>query len=142
MLTGSIDNARREKLLSKGIVDYVTKEGKYSYQYAVKAIQRLEKNQNISRDIIIRKLVELLYKRRDMDFKRGSFRVKGDILEIFPSHFEDKSWRISMFGDAIETITEVDPLTGEKIVTGLKTITKKENERNPGLRFKDYRNTL
>ena len=75
----------------------------------------LQKNQCISRDIIIRKLVELLYKRRDMDFKRGSFRVKGDILEIFPSHFEDRSWKISMFGDDIETITEVDPLTGEKI---------------------------
>jgi len=75
----------------------------------------LKKNQNISRDILIRKLVELLYKRRDMDFKRGSFRVKGDILEIFPSHLEDRSWKISMFGDDIETITEVDPLTGEKI---------------------------
>ena len=75
----------------------------------------LGKNQNINRDIIIRKLVELLYKRRDMDFKRGSFRVKGDILEIFPSHFEDRSWKISMFDDDIETITEVDPLTGEKI---------------------------
>jgi len=74
----------------------------------------LEKNQNINRDLIIKKLVELLYKRRDMDFKRGSFRVKGDILEIFPSHFEDRSWKISMFGDDIETITEVDPLTGEK----------------------------
>ena len=75
----------------------------------------LEKNQNINRDIIIRKLVELLYKRRDMDFKRGSFRVKGDILEIFPSHFEDRSWKISLFDDDIEAITEVDPLTGEKI---------------------------
>ena len=75
----------------------------------------LEKNQNIERDFIIRKLVELLYKRRDMDFKRGSFRVKGDILEIFPSHYEDRSWKISMFGDEIEMITEVDPLTGEKL---------------------------
>ena len=75
----------------------------------------LEKNQNIERDFIIRKLVELLYKRKDMDFKRGSFRVKGDILEIFPSHFEDRSWKISMFGDEIEMITEVDPLTGEKL---------------------------
>ena len=75
----------------------------------------LDKNQSISREIIIRKLVELLYKRRDMDFKRGSFRVKGDILEIFPSHFEDRSWKISMFGDEIEMITEVDPLTGEKL---------------------------
>ena len=74
----------------------------------------LEKNQNINRDIIIRKLVELLYKRRDMDFKRGSFRAKGDVLEIFPSHYEDRSWKISMFGDEIESIVEVDPLTGEK----------------------------
>ncbi len=75
----------------------------------------LEKKQNIDRDTIIRRLVELLYKRRDMDFKRGSFRAKGDILEIFPSHFEDRSWKISFFGDEIEKITEVDPLTGEKL---------------------------
>ena len=75
----------------------------------------LEKNQNINRDIIIRKLIELLYKRRDMDFRRGSFRARGDILEIFPSHCEDRSWKISMFGDSIESITEVDPLTSEKI---------------------------
>ncbi len=75
----------------------------------------IEKKQKINRDIIIKKLVELLYKRRDMDFKRGSFRVKGDILEIFPSHFEDRSWKISMFDDEIETISEVDPLTGEKL---------------------------
>ena len=75
----------------------------------------LEKNQNINREIIIRKLVELLYKRRDMDFKRGSFRAKGDVLEIFPSHYEDRSWKISMFGDEIESIVESDPLTGEKI---------------------------
>ena len=75
----------------------------------------LEKNQSINRDVIIKKLVELLYKRRDMDFRRGSFRAKGDVLEIFPSHYEDCSWRISMFGDDIESITEIDPLTGEKL---------------------------
>ncbi len=75
----------------------------------------LDKNQSISREIIIRRLVELLYKRRDMDFRRGSFRAKGDILEIFPSHYEDISWKISMFGDDIESISEVDPLTGEKL---------------------------
>ena len=75
----------------------------------------LDKNQSIGREIIIRKLVELLYKRRDMDFRRGSFRAKGDILEIFPSHYEDLSWKISMFGDDIESITQVDPLTGEKL---------------------------
>tara|TARA_Y100000590_G_scaffold444620_1_gene575610 strand:+ start:115 stop:2175 length:2061 start_codon:yes stop_codon:yes gene_type:complete len=75
----------------------------------------LKKNQNINRELIIKKLIELHYKRRDMDFRRGSFRVKGDILEIFPSHFEDRSWKISMFGDEIESIIEVDPLTGEKL---------------------------
>ena len=75
----------------------------------------LKIKQNINRDLIIKKLVELQYKRRDMDFRRGSFRVKGDILEIFPSHYEDCSWKISMFGDEIETITEIDPLTGEKL---------------------------
>ena len=75
----------------------------------------LEKNQSINRDIIIRKLVELLYKRRDMDFRRGSFHAKGDILEIFPSHHEDRSWKISFFGDDIEKISEIDPLTGENL---------------------------
>ncbi len=75
----------------------------------------LEKNQNINRELIIKRLVELLYKRRDMDFRRGSFRAKGDILEIFPSHYEDCSWKISMFGNEIESITEIDPLTGEKL---------------------------
>ena len=74
----------------------------------------LEIGQKIERGEIIKKLVEQMYTRRDMDFRRGSFRVKGDILEIFPSHYEDKSWRISMFGNEIETITENDPLTGEK----------------------------
>tara|TARA_Y100000590_G_scaffold468613_1_gene652109 strand:+ start:992 stop:3061 length:2070 start_codon:yes stop_codon:yes gene_type:complete len=75
----------------------------------------LKKNQKINRISIMRKLVELMYKRRDMDFKRGSFRVRGDTLDIFPSHYEDKSWKISMFGDEIEEISENDPLTGEKI---------------------------
>ena len=75
----------------------------------------IEKNQSINRDILIRRLVELLYKRRDMDFRRGSFRAKGDILEIFPSHHEDRSWRISFFGDDIENISEIDPLTGENL---------------------------
>ena len=75
----------------------------------------IEKNQSVNRDILIRKLVELLYKRRDMDFKRGSFRAKGDVLEIFPSHHEDRSWKISFFGDDIEKISEIDPLTGENL---------------------------
>ncbi len=75
----------------------------------------IKKGKKIDRGSLIKKLVELLYKRRDMDFRRGSFRVRGDILEIFPSHYEDKSWRISMLGNEIELITENDPLTGDKI---------------------------
>lgn len=63
---------------------------------------------------IIRKLVALQYKRNDAAFQRGTFRVRGDNLEIFPSHYEDMAWRISFFGDEIEEIAEFDPLTGKK----------------------------
>ncbi|MEP2556614.1 MAG: excinuclease ABC subunit UvrB, partial [Rhizobiaceae bacterium] len=59
-------------------------------------------------------LVAQQYRRRDADFQRGSFRVRGDTIEIFPAHLEDRAWRISLFGDEIETITEFDPLTGKK----------------------------
>ena len=64
---------------------------------------------------IIRKLVALQYKRNDQAFARGNFRVRGDNLEIFPSHYEDIAWRISFFGDEIEEIIEFDPLTGKTI---------------------------
>ncbi len=66
-------------------------------------------------------LVAQQYKRRDADFQRGSFRVRGDTIEIFPAHLEDRAWRISLFGDEIETITEFDPLTGKK-TDALKSI--------------------
>jgi excinuclease ABC subunit B len=66
---------------------------------------------------VIRKLVALQYKRNDQAFARGNFRVKGDNLEIFPSHYEDTAWRISFFGDEIEEITEFDPLTGKKVAS-------------------------
>jgi excinuclease ABC subunit B len=59
-------------------------------------------------------LVAQQYKRRDMDFQRGSFRVRGDTIELFPAHLEDAAWRITMFGDEVEAITEFDPLTGKK----------------------------
>ncbi|MDP9056320.1 MAG: excinuclease ABC subunit UvrB [Pseudomonadota bacterium] len=62
---------------------------------------------------IIRKLVALQYKRNDIAFQRGNFRVRGDNLEIFPSHYEDMAWRVSFFGDEIESIAEFDPLTGK-----------------------------
>jgi excinuclease ABC subunit B len=66
---------------------------------------------------IIRKLVALQYKRNDQAFARGNFRVRGDNLEIFPSHYEDTAWRINFFGDDIEEIVEFDPLTGKKVAS-------------------------
>ncbi len=70
--------------------------------------------QVIERDDLIAKMVELQYNRNDIAFERGSFRVRGDVIEIFPAHFEDRAWRFSLFGDELEKITEFDPLTGEK----------------------------
>ena len=80
-----------------------------------KMILSLQINQKISRDEIVKKLVSLQYKRNDINFVRGTFRLRGDIVEIFPAHLETQAWRIEMFGDSIETIHEVDFLTGEKI---------------------------
>ncbi|WP_265528662.1 excinuclease ABC subunit UvrB [Sphingomicrobium marinum] len=73
----------------------------------------LKKDQSVDQREIIRKLVALQYKRNDSNFARGSFRVRGDNLEIFPSHYEDMAWRVSFFGDDIEEILEFDPLTGK-----------------------------
>ena len=75
----------------------------------------LSKNEIIKRDRLLTKLVELQYIRNDINFFRGTFRVRGDVIDIFPSHFEDCSWRISFFGDKIEHISSVDPLTGNKL---------------------------
>jgi len=72
-------------------------------------------NESADQREIIRKLVALQYKRNDQAFARGNFRVRGDNLEIFPSHYEDMAWRINFFGDEIEGIVEFDPLTGKKI---------------------------
>src|SRR3546814_13593599 len=77
----------------------------------------LKKGQVADSREIIRKLVALQYKRNDQAFARGNFRVRGDSLEIFPSHYEDMAWRVSFFGDEVEEITEFDPLTGKKIAT-------------------------
>jgi excinuclease ABC subunit B len=77
----------------------------------------LKKGQVADSREIIRKLVALQYKRNDQAFARGNFRVRGDSLEIFPSHYEDMAWRVSFFGDEIEEITEFDPLTGKKIAS-------------------------
>lgn len=74
----------------------------------------LNVGESIDRSELLRKLVSLQYKRQDLDFQRGAFRAKGDIIEIFPSHYEDRAWKISLFGDEVESIVEVDPLTGQK----------------------------
>ena len=74
----------------------------------------IKKEEVVDQRELIRKLVSLQYKRNDAAFARGCFRVRGDNLEIFPSHYEDMAWRISFFGDEIEEISEFDPLTGKK----------------------------
>src|SRR5476651_2665971 len=68
----------------------------------------------ISQRQLMADLVALQYKRSQADFFRGSFRVRGDVIEIFPAHYEDRAWRLSLFGDEIESIHEFDPLTGVK----------------------------
>src|SRR6202008_211497 len=77
----------------------------------------LKKGQAGDQREIIRKLVALQYKRNDQAFARGNFRVRGDSLEIFPSHYEDTAWRVSFFGDDIEEIVDFDPLTGKKVAS-------------------------
>jgi excinuclease ABC subunit B len=79
--------------------------------------EKLTPGQQIERNTLLKRLVELQYTRNDMAFYRGTFRVRGDVIEIFPSHLEDRAWRLSMFGDELEAIWEIDPLTGEKIGT-------------------------
>jgi len=74
----------------------------------------IKKNHEHNREQIIKTLVNLQYKRNDQNFHRGTFRVRGDNVEVFPSHLEDRAWRISLFGNKIEKIVEFDPLTGSK----------------------------
>ncbi|MGN1063719.1 MAG: excinuclease ABC subunit UvrB, partial [Alphaproteobacteria bacterium] len=75
---------------------------------------RLEKGQQADIRDLSRQLVELQYKRNDVGFERGCFRIAGDVVDIFPSHLEDAAWRLSFFGDELESIHEFDPLTGRK----------------------------
>ncbi len=75
----------------------------------------LKKGDVVDQREIVRKLVALQYKRNDAAFQRGNFRVRGDSLELFPSHYDDSAWRITFFGNDIEEIIEFDPLTGKKV---------------------------
>ena len=74
----------------------------------------LEVGERIDQRQLLADLVALQYKRNDAAFQRGAFRVRGDTIELFPAHYEDRAWRISLFGDEVESITEFDPLTGQK----------------------------
>ena len=75
----------------------------------------LQKNYDYNREKIIKSLISLQYKRNDQNFHRGTFRARGEYLEIFPSHLEDRAWRLSLFGDKLEKIEEFDPLTGDQV---------------------------
>ena len=80
-----------------------------------KMILDIRKKDIIERAELIKTLVSLQYKRNDHNFNRGNFRVLGDVIEVFPSHLEDKAWRIDLFGEEVDSITEFDPLTGHKL---------------------------
>jgi excinuclease ABC subunit B len=72
----------------------------------------LEKGQKISRNAILSKLVEILYERNDTDFRRGTFRVRGDVIEIYPT-YDDNAYRIELWGDEVESLAQIDPLLGQ-----------------------------
>ena len=74
----------------------------------------LKKGERIDQRQLIADLVALQYKRTQAEFTRGTFRVRGDVIDIFPAHYEDRAWRVNLFGDTVENIEEFDPLTGHK----------------------------
>ena len=82
---------------------------------------RLSVGDKVDRAELLRRLVEIQYKRNDNAFTRGCFRARGDTVEVFPAHYEDRAWRLSLFDDEIDAIAEFDPLTGEK-TTSLQDI--------------------
>nr|WP_314074516.1 excinuclease ABC subunit UvrB [uncultured Roseococcus sp.] len=79
-------------------------------------VVKLERGGSIPRDALLKGLVEQQYRRNDAAFQRGTFRVRGENLDVWPAHLEDRAWRISLFGDEVEALREFDPLTGE--ITG------------------------
>ncbi len=79
-----------------------------------KMVVKLELGGRIERETLAKAFVELQYRRNDAAFQRGAFRMRGETVDIYPSHYEDRAWRITLFGDEIESLEEFDPLTGEK----------------------------
>ena len=88
-----------------------------SVETYAKMVVKLEVGGKIDRDKLAKALVDLQYRRNDAAFQRGTFRLRGEIVDIYPSHYEDRAWRVTLFGDEVEGITEFDPLTGEKTAT-------------------------
>jgi excinuclease ABC subunit B len=76
-------------------------------------VVKLERGGRIDRDTLVKALVELQYRRNDNFFARGTFRIRGETVDIWPSHLEDRAWRVSLFGDEVDALREFDPLTGE-----------------------------
>ena len=85
-----------------------------SVETYAKMVVKLETGGRIDRDKLAKALVDLQYRRNDTAFQRGTFRLRGETVDIYPSHYEDRAWRVSLFGDDIESIAEFDPLTGER----------------------------
>ena len=85
-----------------------------SVETYARMVVKLETGGRIDRDALAKGLVDLQYRRNDAAFQRGTFRLRGDSVDIFPSHYEDRAWRVTLFGDEVEAIHEFDPLTGEK----------------------------
>jgi excinuclease ABC subunit B len=118
-------HAATQALLERGDVIIVASVsciyGIGSVETYSKMVVRLETGGRIERDVLAKALVDLQYRRNDMSFTRGTFRLRGEIVDIFPSQYEDRAWRVSLFGDEIEKISEFDPLTGEQTAV-LETI--------------------
>jgi excinuclease ABC subunit B len=99
---------------------------------------RLERGEELRRDELLRRLVDIQYERNDIDFHRGSFRVRGDVIEVFPAYEEDRAVRIEYWGDEIESISEIDPLRGKVlhsltrygIYPGSHYVTPEQQRRN------------
>jgi excinuclease ABC subunit B len=112
-------HAATQALLERGDVIIVASVsciyGIGSVETYSKMVVRLETGGRIERDALAKALVDLQYRRNDAAFTRGTFRLRGETVDIFPSQFEDRAWRVTLFGDEIEKIAEFDPLTGEQV---------------------------
>lgn len=93
-----------------------------SVETYAKMVVKLEAGGHIDRDRLAKALVDLQYRRNDVAFARGTFRLRGEVVDIWPSHYEDRAWRVTLFGDEVEKLAEFDPLTGE-VTAKLDSIT-------------------